>query len=80
MILRKFIHKLDEFSLEEMIISKKYRSVKLKKNEGKAVLNTLDKLGLRKITKKKKSSYFEISSGFNAYLVHPGVFYYKFTT
>lgn len=45
MILRKFIHKLDEFSLEEMIISKKYRSVKLKKNEGKAVLNTLDKLG-----------------------------------
>lgn len=44
MILRKFIHKLDEFSLEEMIISKKYRSVKLK-NEGKAVLNTLDKLG-----------------------------------
>lgn len=80
MILRKFIHKLDEFSLEEMIISKKYRSVKLKKNEGKAVLNTLDKLGLRKITKKKKSSYFEISSGFNAYLVHPGVIYYKFTT
>lgn len=26
------------------------------------------------------SSYFEISSGFNAYLVHPGVIYYKFTT
>lgn len=44
MILHKFIHKLDEFSLDEMIISKKYRSVKLKMR-GKAVLNTLDKLG-----------------------------------
>lgn len=33
MILHKFIHKLDEFSLDEMIISKKYRSVKLKMRE-----------------------------------------------